>query len=64
MVTCPLSGKPSIRIGYILPRDGRPTPEAQNFITHLVDAVADAICHSQALHRSLGFVEFVPDQIY
>ena len=64
VVTCPLSGKPSIRIGYILPRDGRPTPETQNFITHLVDAVADAICHSQALHRSLGFVEFVPDQIY
>jgi DNA-binding transcriptional LysR family regulator len=64
VVTCPLSGKPAIRIGYILPRDGRPSAETERFIAHLTGAVADAICHTQALHRRLGLTGNVPDQIF
>ena len=54
VVTAPMAGKPAIRIGYLLPRSGKPTAETKRFIGHLTDAVADAIAHTQALHRSLG----------
>ena len=63
VVTRPLSGKPVIRIGYILPRGGRPTAETERFIALLTDAVADAICHTQELHRRLGLTGTAPDQI-
>ena len=54
VVTAPMAGKPVIRIGYILPRSGKPTAETERFIGYLTTAVADAITHTQALHRRLG----------
>ena len=63
VVSAPLAGKPVIRIGYILPRSSKPTKETGTFIRCLTEAVADAIRHTQALHRSLGVGSMTPDQI-
>ena len=63
VVSAPLAGKPVIRIGYILPRSSKPTKEPGAFIRCLTEAVADAIRHTQALHRSLGVGSLTPDQI-
>ena len=63
VVSAPLAGKPVIRIGYILPRSSKPTKETGAFIRCLTEAVADAIRHPQALHRSLGVGSLTPAQI-
>ena len=63
VVTAPMAGKPVIRIGYILPRSGKPTAETGRFISYLTAAVADAITHTQALHRRLGVGGTAPDPI-
>jgi len=64
VVSAPLAGKPVIRLGYILPRSAKTSAETQRFIDYLTSAVADAICHTQALHRALGVGDIIPDQIF
>lgn len=64
VVSVPLAGKPVIRIGYILSRSAKASGETERFIRSLTAAVADAICHTQALHRQLGVGGTVPDQIF
>lgn len=63
VVSAPLAGKPVIRLGYILPRSAKTSAETRRFIGHLTAAVADAICHTQSLHRELGVGGIIPDQI-
>ncbi len=53
VVTVPLAGQPSFRIGWIMPRGGAMTPLAQQFVALLKQSVADSIRFTQALHRSL-----------
>ena len=64
VVSAPIAGKPVIRLGYILPRSGKSSSETERFIHHLIDAVGDAICHTQSLHRRLGVGGIIPDQIF
>ena len=53
VVTVPLAGQASFRIGWIVPRDGKLSPLAEHFIELLAQSVADSIRFTQELHRSL-----------
>lgn len=55
VVTLPLPDKAAIRIGYILPRGLKATPEMEHFIALLTSAIDHAAAHTRRLHRSLGF---------
>lgn len=54
VVTVPLHDKAAIRIGYILPRSLKPSPETEHFITLLAAAISDAVAHTRSLHSRLA----------
>ena len=53
VVTVPLADQGSFRIGWIVPRDVRLAPLAEQFVGLLEQSVADSIRFTQELHRSL-----------
>ena len=53
VVTVPLADQGSFRIGWIVPRDVRLAPLAEQFVGLLEQSVADSIRFTQELHRYL-----------
>ena len=53
VVTVPLAGQGTIRLGWIQARDTRLTPQAEYFVALLEQSVEDSIAYTRELHRSL-----------
>ncbi len=54
VVTVPLAGQTSIRIGWIVPRNSKPSPLTERFVRLLGDSVADSIRFTKEIQQSLG----------
>ena len=53
VVTVPLAGKTSIRLGWIVPRNSKLSAQAERFIALLEQSVADSIRFTDQMHQSL-----------
>ena len=54
VVTVPLAGQTSIRIGWIVPRSGKLSPMVEQFVQLLQDSVADSIRFTREVQNALG----------
>lgn len=54
VVTVPLAGKTSIRIGWIVPKNSKLSPQAERFVDLLEQSVADSIRFTEGMHQSLS----------
>lgn len=53
VVTVPLSGKTCIRLGWIVPKNSKLSPLAEQFVAYLEQSVAESIRFTESLHQSL-----------
>ena len=53
VVTIPLSGKTCIRLGWIVPKNSKLSPLAEQFVSYLEQSVAESIRFTENLHQSL-----------
>ena len=53
VVTVPLSGKTCIRLGWIVPKNSKLSPLAEQFVSYLEQSVAESIRFTDSLHQSL-----------
>ncbi len=54
VVTVPLAGKTSIRLGWIRPRNSKLSLQTESFVELLERSVAESIRFTEEVHRSLG----------
>ena len=54
VVSIPLAGKTRIRIGWIVPKNSKLSPQAEQFVGLLEQSVADSIRFTESMHQSLG----------
>ncbi len=54
IVTVPLSGRTSIRLGWIVPRNSKLSPQVERFVELLKESMENSIRYTEELHRSLG----------
>ena len=54
VVTVPLAGKTCIRIGWIIPRSSKFSPQVEHFVDLLEQSVADSIRYTEFLQQTLG----------
>ena len=57
VMTVPLNGKTSVRIGWIIPKNTKPSPQVEYFVHLLEQSVADSIRFTESLHQSLSHNE-------
>ena len=57
VMTVPLIGKTSVRIGWIVPKNAKVSPQMEHFVHLLEQAVADSIRFTESLHQSLTHIE-------
>ena len=57
VMTVPLNGKTSVRIGWIIPKNSKPSPQVEHFVHLLEQSVADSIRFTESLHQSLNHNE-------
>ena len=53
VVTVPLAGKTCIRIGWIVPKNSKLSPQAEEFVSLLEQSVADSVRFTESMHQSL-----------
>ena len=51
VVTIPLAGKSSIRLGWIIPKDAKLSPQTEQFVSLLEQSVADAIRYTETIQN-------------
>ena len=54
VVSIPLAGKTRVRIGWIVPKNSKLSPQAEQFVGLLEQSVADSIRFTESMHQSLG----------
>ena len=54
VVTVPLAGKTCVRIGWIVPKNSKLSPQAEEFVGLLTQSVADSIRFTESMHQSLA----------
>ena len=54
VVSIPLAGKTRVRIGWIVPKNSKLSPQAEQFVGLLEHSVADSIRFTESMHQSLG----------
>ena len=57
VMTVPLNGKTSVRIGWIVPKNSKPSPQVEHSVHLLEQSVADSIRFTESLHQSLTQAE-------
>lgn len=57
VMTVPLIGKTSVRIGWIVPRNAKASPQVEHFVHLLEQSVADSIRFTESLHQMLTHTE-------
>lgn len=57
VMTVPLNGKTSVRIGWIVPKNAKVSPQMEHFVHLLEQSVAESIRFTESLHQSLTHME-------
>ena len=57
VMTVPLNGKTSVRIGWIVPKNAKASPQMEHFVHLLEQSVANSIQFTESLHQSLTQAE-------
>ena len=57
VMTVPLIGKTSVRIGWIVPKNAKVSPQMEHFVHLREQSVADSIRFTESLHQSLTHIE-------
>ena len=52
VITIPLAGEPPIRLGWIFPRDAKPTPRVEEFVGYLDQSIQNAIAYTDNLREN------------